>query len=61
MLSVIQNLALDIATFSNRDLEALARELIRVFPTRAERLEHAISVETQEFINDVYRELGIEA
>lgn len=59
MLSVIQTLALDIATLSNKDLDALARELVRVFPTRADRLEQLISMHTQEYTNELEAELGV--
>ena len=59
MLSVIQTIAMNIATLSNRDLDALAKELVRVFPTRAERLEHSISVQTQEYTEEIETELGL--
>lgn len=59
MLSVIQTLAQDIATLSNRDLNDLARELVRVFSTRAEQLEQMISIQIQELTNEILEELGV--
>ena len=60
MLSVIQTLAMNVATLSNKDLDALARELVRVFPTRADRLEQLISMHTQEYTNELMEELGVD-
>lgn len=60
MLSVIQTIAMNVATLSNKDLDALAKELVRVFPERADRLEQLISMHTQELINELEAELGVD-
>lgn len=59
MSSAIQNLAWEIAALSNRDLDALARELVRVFTPRAEQLEHMIAMHSQEQISQLHKQLGI--
>lgn len=59
MLSVIQTLAMNIATLSNRDMNDLAKELVRVFPERADRLEQLISMHCQEYTEEIEAELGL--
>jgi len=57
----IETLANDLALLSNDSLRQLAKILVRDYPTRADRVEHMISVETQETLRALHKELGIEA
>lgn len=55
----IENLALEIASLSNDSIERLATELVKIFPTRADKLADTINAVTQDRIRAIEAELGI--
>ena len=58
-MSYIEKLAVEIAMLSNENVQKLAQELVKHYPTRADKLSHSVSVETQEQLSEIYKELGI--
>jgi hypothetical protein len=58
-MTKIENLAFEIAVLGNSDIQKLAQELVKHYPTRADALTHCVSVETREQLEEIYRELGI--
>ena len=58
-MNKIETLAMDIALLSNASLAALAQELVKDYPTRAEALETFINTRMQDELRKIHEELGI--
>lgn len=55
----LELLASDIALLSDRSLEELARILVRDYEPRADKLEHALAVESQDALREIETQLGV--
>lgn len=55
----IENLAAEIAMLSNDSIQKLAQELVRIFPTRADRLAETIQAVMQDELRAIETELGL--